>query len=142
MGLPTLPLIWGRAVMALLVSRVGQNHKYTVHVRYFWQGNHQIYGHIQCIYTVLATPTHIHTHMHTHTHTHSHIHTNAHTHTNTHTRTYAQTHVRMHIHKHTRTQHAPSPLHLHTIFCVIHRQQHGLMLQSLLPCTDVYACLH
>ena len=57
MGLPTLPLIWGRAVMALLVSRVGLTHKYTVHVRYFWQGNHQIYGHIQCIYTVLANPT-------------------------------------------------------------------------------------
>ena len=28
-----------------------------VHVRYiFWQGNHQIYGHIRCIYTVLANP--------------------------------------------------------------------------------------
>jgi len=22
----------------------------------FWQGNHQIYGHIRCIYTVLAKP--------------------------------------------------------------------------------------
>ena len=39
------------------VCRVGQNHIYTVHVRYFWQGNHQIYGHIRCIYTVLANPT-------------------------------------------------------------------------------------
>jgi len=34
--------------------RVGQNHIYTVYVRYFWQGKHQIYGHIRCIYTVLA----------------------------------------------------------------------------------------
>jgi len=29
---------------------------YTVHIRYYWQGNHQIYGHIRCIYTVLANP--------------------------------------------------------------------------------------
>jgi hypothetical protein len=39
-----------------IINRVGQNHIYTVHVRYFWQGNHQIYGHIRCIYTVLANP--------------------------------------------------------------------------------------
>ena len=25
--------------------RVGQNHIYTVYIRYFWQGNHQLYGH-------------------------------------------------------------------------------------------------
>jgi len=37
--------------------RVGQNQIYTVCIRYFWQGNHQIYGHIKCIYTVLANPT-------------------------------------------------------------------------------------
>ena len=37
--------------------RVGQNHIYTVYIRYFWQGNHQIYGHIRCIYTVLANPS-------------------------------------------------------------------------------------
>jgi len=29
---------------------------YTVHLRYLWQGNRKIYGHIQCIYTVLANP--------------------------------------------------------------------------------------
>jgi len=40
------------------MRRVGQNHVYAVYIRYFWQGNHQIYGHIQCIYTVLANPTH------------------------------------------------------------------------------------
>jgi hypothetical protein len=39
-----------------MMSRVGQNHIYTVFIRYFWQGNHQIYGHIRCIYTVLANP--------------------------------------------------------------------------------------
>ena len=39
------------------ICRVGQNHMYTVYIRYFLQGNHQIYGHIWCIYTVLANPT-------------------------------------------------------------------------------------
>jgi hypothetical protein len=41
---------------SLCVVRVGQNHICTVYIRYFWQGNHQIYGHIRCIYTVLANP--------------------------------------------------------------------------------------
>ena len=41
------------------MCRVGQNHKYTVYKRYFWQGNHQIYVHLRCIYTVLANPTHV-----------------------------------------------------------------------------------
>jgi hypothetical protein len=40
------------------IRRVGQNHIYTVYIRYFWQGNYQIYGHIRCMYTVLANPTH------------------------------------------------------------------------------------
>ena len=35
---------------------VGQNHIYTVNVWYVWQENNQIYGHIRCIYTVLASP--------------------------------------------------------------------------------------
>jgi len=40
------------------ICRVGQYHIYTVYIqRYFWQGNHRIYGHIRCIYTVLADPT-------------------------------------------------------------------------------------
>jgi len=34
--------------------RVGQNHTYTVHTRYFWQGNHQIYDHIRCKYRTNA----------------------------------------------------------------------------------------
>jgi hypothetical protein len=41
---------------ACSACRVGQNHIYTMYVRYFWQGNHRIYGHIRCIYTVLANP--------------------------------------------------------------------------------------
>jgi hypothetical protein len=44
------------------MCRVGQNHIYiiyTVYIRYCWQGNHQIYGQIRCIYTVLANPTYV-----------------------------------------------------------------------------------
>jgi hypothetical protein len=37
----------------LHICRVGQNHIYTVHTQNLWQGNHQIYGHIQCIYTYI-----------------------------------------------------------------------------------------
>jgi hypothetical protein len=36
--------------------RVGQNHIYTVFIRYFRQGHHQIYDDIRCIYMVLANP--------------------------------------------------------------------------------------
>jgi len=39
------------------IYRVGQKHTYTVYIPYFWQGNHHIYGHIRCIYTVLANPS-------------------------------------------------------------------------------------
>jgi hypothetical protein len=28
-------------------SRVGQNHIYTVYIRYFWKGKYEIYGHIR-----------------------------------------------------------------------------------------------
>ena len=85
------------------------------YIRHFWRGHHKKYGHIRCIYTVLANPnlhthisnrriycglctcapmrvytsnntrTHTRTHMHTHTYTHTHTHTRAHTHTHTHT---------------------------------------------------------
>ena len=47
-------------VISLSNCRVGQNHVYSVYIRYFWQGNYQTYGHIQCIYTVLANPKHWH----------------------------------------------------------------------------------
>jgi hypothetical protein len=62
--------------------RVGQNHTYTVYIQYFWQGNRQIYGHIRCVYTVLANPKYAalykpagpciqHSHAHKITHYHS-----------------------------------------------------------------------
>ena len=38
----------------LLTGRVGQNHIYTMYIRYFRQGNHKIYGHIQFWPTLLA----------------------------------------------------------------------------------------
>jgi hypothetical protein len=28
-------------------------------IRYFWQGNHQNYGHLRCIYTILANPNYL-----------------------------------------------------------------------------------
>jgi hypothetical protein len=40
----------------VLYFRVGQNRKYTVYAQYFWQGNHQTYRQLQCVYTVLANP--------------------------------------------------------------------------------------
>jgi hypothetical protein len=55
--------------------RVGQNHIYTVCIRYFLLGNHQIYGVYIRIYMVMANPTHVmfawvtstpHTRSHTH----------------------------------------------------------------------------
>jgi len=47
-----------KALLPCIMIRVGQNYIYTVYTRYFWQGNHQIYGHIRCIHTVLANPNH------------------------------------------------------------------------------------
>ena len=41
------------------IYKVGQNRMYTVYIRDFWQGNNQIYGHIRCIYSVLANPTYL-----------------------------------------------------------------------------------
>jgi len=43
-------------LLVCLMCRFGQNHIYTLCIPYFWQGNHQIYGHLRCIYTVLANP--------------------------------------------------------------------------------------
>jgi hypothetical protein len=42
--------------VCVCVCRVGQNHIYTVYIRYFWLGNHQIYSAYIRIYTVLANP--------------------------------------------------------------------------------------
>jgi hypothetical protein len=46
-----------RALAACCKTRVGQNYILTVYIRYYWQGNHQTYGRIGCIFTVLANPT-------------------------------------------------------------------------------------
>ena len=42
-----------------VIFRVGQNHiyLYTVYIQCFQQGNYRTYGHIRCIYTVLASPS-------------------------------------------------------------------------------------
>jgi len=49
-------------VFYIRYSRKG-NHKMYGHIRciytVFLAGNHQIYGHLWCIYTVLANPTHV-----------------------------------------------------------------------------------
>jgi len=85
----------------------------------FWQGNHQRYGHIRCIYTVLADPTHTHiqtnkaltAYITQYTFTRKHTYpapkdltlrwnTHTHTHTHTHTLTHAHTHTHTHIHTH------------------------------------------
>jgi hypothetical protein len=41
------------AVCTPRMTRVDQNHIYTP---CFWQGNHQTYDHVRCIYTILAQP--------------------------------------------------------------------------------------
>jgi hypothetical protein len=49
----------GHVNEVMVMCRVGQNHIYTVYIRYFWLGNHQLYGVCIHIYTVLATPSHV-----------------------------------------------------------------------------------
>jgi len=41
------------------MCRVGQNHIYTVYIRYYLQGYHQIYCHIRGVYTVTANPMYV-----------------------------------------------------------------------------------
>jgi hypothetical protein len=53
----TTKVTHGHQSSVIVMSWVGQNHIYTVYTRYFWQGNHRLYGHIRCIYTVLANPS-------------------------------------------------------------------------------------
>ena len=45
--------------MFRVMFRVFQNHIYTVYIRYFWQENHQLYGHIQSMFIVLANPMYV-----------------------------------------------------------------------------------
>jgi len=49
-----LPVAKTSVTVSLIIGRVG--HIYTVYLWYLWQGNHQIYGHVRCIYAVLANP--------------------------------------------------------------------------------------
>jgi hypothetical protein len=58
----TNPLTAAAAASVCLLCQicmVGQNHIYTVYVRYFWLGIHQIYCVCIRIYTVLANPTNL-----------------------------------------------------------------------------------
>jgi len=50
-----VPCLW--LLVYGLIHRVSQNHICTVYIRCFWQGNHQLYGHIRSIYTVLVNST-------------------------------------------------------------------------------------
>jgi len=52
-----VPVVGINSFNSMHTHKVGQNHIYAVCTRYFWQGNHQIYGHIRYVYTVLANPT-------------------------------------------------------------------------------------
>ena len=56
--------LWALLLLHVPMCRAGQNHVHTAYTQYFWQGNHQIYGHIRCIYTILANPSHLpHVHL-------------------------------------------------------------------------------
>jgi len=54
---------WGHACIvlwhSLCIELARTIYIYTVYIQCFWQGNHQIYGQIQCIYTVLANPIYV-----------------------------------------------------------------------------------
>ena len=108
----------GATLLFLLsgMCRVGQNHIYTVCIRYYWQGNHQIYGHIRCIYTVLANPRYVAWGFYSHVRglksmrvtwwcvcTCAHVHTQIHKHAQTEIRTRTRTHAHAHVHTHTHT---------------------------------------
>ena len=129
------------------IRKVGQNHIYTVYIQYIWQGNHQIYGHIWCIYTVLANPTGTHPFEKTHslnehipeqhtpltTHTHTHLclcahrnkqtqarHARPHTQINTHALSLSLSLSLSHTHTHTHTHtntHTNTQTRTNTICC-------------------------
>ena len=86
------------------IVRVGQGHIYTVHTRYFWQGNHQIYGHKWCIYTILANPTSctkLRRRNGAYEGNQAHVHTYTIVRANTRTRTHTRAHIHTHILKNT-----------------------------------------
>jgi len=49
----------GAGAVAVCVGLARTIYIYTVYIRYFWLGNHQIYGVYIRIYTVLANPTYV-----------------------------------------------------------------------------------
>jgi len=53
-----VPCLMNINILETHIIRVGQNHIHTVYIRYSWQKNHLIYGHVRCTCTVLANPTH------------------------------------------------------------------------------------
>jgi hypothetical protein len=53
-----LPIGYLQGKMASPISRIGQNHTFTVCIRQFWQRNHKMYSHIRCKFRVMANPTH------------------------------------------------------------------------------------
>jgi hypothetical protein len=50
-------MLFYQGLATAIMPRVGQDHIYTVYIRYLWQENCRIYGHIRCMYTVLANPS-------------------------------------------------------------------------------------
>jgi len=53
------PYIWWNSCQTYWMYTVSIGLARTIYIRVFFQRNHQIYGHIRCIYTVLANPTYI-----------------------------------------------------------------------------------
>ena len=110
-----------------IITRVGQNHIYTVYIRY-WLRNHQIYGIYIYVYirfwpTLIITDTvhlisplistcmcartgtgsNMHACAYTHMYTHPHTRTDTTCMHYTHTHAYAHTHTRTHTHSHLHT---------------------------------------
>jgi hypothetical protein len=54
-SLPKVPLL--HRVYVVLANPIYVYGVYYIqYIQYYWQGNHLIYGHIRCTYTVLANP--------------------------------------------------------------------------------------
>jgi len=101
------------------IYRVGQNHVHTVYTRYFGQGNHQIYGQIRCIHTILANSSFspmnsvFSTRFVARTCICARVQCFVYTHTHTHTHTHTRVHTRTHLHTHAHT-HVHTYTHSHT----------------------------
>ena len=49
---------WTHPLLLTTCVGLARTNIYTVYIRFFWQENHRMYSHIQCMYTVLAYPRH------------------------------------------------------------------------------------